>query len=219
MMWKFLVPVFVGLNLLSGIAVSAAPADSQTIRRGGCIVIPDTIRGKLIQELVEDNDADQLEGPYQIRLPIAKVKLLWTVKSGRQSYRLDFVRNLILRQGLPHNLVGHNVVVTGVISGDAMVVTEIKADGEATVQVTGQLQLDPTEILRPYQVCWYIEAGGQHYYLDLAGNKELAKQVLAAKGSVIVAGELEVSGRWFIVHVRSLKSAETKSGLTLEKRG
>jgi hypothetical protein len=84
--------------------------------------------------------------------------------------------------------------------------------------VTGQLQLDPTEILRPYLFCWYIEAGGQHYYLDLAGNKEWEKQVLAATGSVIVAEELEIRGRWFIVHVRSLKPAETRSGLTLEKQ-
>jgi hypothetical protein len=207
-MWQFLAPVFVGLSLLSSIPVSAS-SPPQPIGPGGCI-LPDVVRGKLIQEMVEDLDRDNLYEPPQIRLPIAKVKFVWKVTSGRRSYQLDFGRNQGTL-GLAEKLVGQNVVVTGFLRGDTMVVTELKADGQVTVQVIGQPQQDLTEILRPNQVCWYIEAGGKHFYLDFAGNKELEKLVMTANGSVIVSGELEVRDQWLIVHVHSVKPVETRT--------
>jgi hypothetical protein len=214
-MWQILAPVFVGLSLFAGISASASNP-SQAIAPGGCI-LEDVVRGKLFQDMVEDNDWDNQADPFQPRLPIAKVKFVWKVASGGRTYQLDFGRNKEW-QTLAAKLAGRNVVVTGFLTGDALVVTGLKADGQVAVQVTGKPRLDLTEILRPYQVCWYIDAGRQHFYLDFAGNKELEKLAATATGGVIAAGELEVNGRWQIVHVHSLKPAENKTGEVLEER-
>jgi hypothetical protein len=84
-----------------------------------------------------------------------------------------------------------------------------------TVEIKGQLQWDPTEIARPYDVYWYVAVSGQQYYLHFGKNKELEKRASTLKGTVVVAGSLETIGRWLIVHVDTLKAAAEK---VLEQR-
>ena len=213
-MSRFLVPVLAGLALFSSALIAAASPSG--IGPGGC-VLQDVVRGRLFQELVPDNDPDQLDGPSQPRLPIAKVKIAWMLASGDRTYELEFSRNRQL-QGMAENLAGQNVVATGVLRGNKLLVAALQGDGLTLVQITGSVQQDMTEILRPYQVTWYISSGGQNYYLHFAGNKELQKVASTAKGSVTVAGELEIKGRWLIVHVHSLKPAAKVSIPLLEER-
>jgi len=99
--------------------------------------------------------------------------------------------------------------------GQALLVKTLKAaetdKATVTVEIRGQLRDDPSEILRPFGVHWYLNAGGQQYYLELGGAREL--EALAAKlsGRTLVAtGRLEVHRSWMIVRVSSLTAvAET----------
>jgi hypothetical protein len=95
----------------------------------------------------------------------------------------------------------------------AVVVDSLKAD-ESTyvhkttaVRITGKLELDLSEIKRPYGASWYVAAQGRHYYLHFGENARLEEAARRFRGlGVLVTGTEELAGvgPWLIVHVESL---------------
>jgi hypothetical protein len=86
------------------------------------------------------------------------------------------------------------------------------------VQIKGKLLFDPTECLepqrrhmeirRPFNVYWYVQAKGQHYYLDFGKLKEPR---LIRGSTVIVTGTLESRSLWQIIHVSNLHVDRTET--------
>jgi hypothetical protein len=74
------------------------------------------------------------------------------------------------------------------------------------VMIKGKLAFDPTEILRPFGVSWYVTSGDQRFYLDFGKKTELEKLASTFQGTAVVSGTLEVNRGLLIVHVATLKA-------------
>ncbi len=118
------------------------------------------------------------------------------------------------------------VIVTGVLDellstngdkGFLVNVTSVRAnDGGkcdyvkqiVKVEIRGKLQQDSRDIVRPYDVGWYVAVNRKDYYLHLTCPSALEGAVQILDGQmVIVTGTLEVDGRWNIVHTTDIKAA------------
>jgi hypothetical protein len=189
-MWKTLASALTGL-LLTMPAAASDPVD-RPILPGGCVVQNVELRGKL----------SHVEGALTRNPPIPFS--YWELSAGGKIYRLDLGSEELLE--LARKLKGHDVVVAGTVKPDTgtVRVTGLKPDGFVKVEIKGTLTVDPTEILRPYNVSEYIPVGEHRYYLHFDDVRKRDTQAAVQGATVVVTGRLETSGRWLIVHVSSL---------------
>jgi hypothetical protein len=200
-MWKTLAPVLVALAPLPPAPVGALWPGHP------CVVQTVEVEGTL-----------GWHGNYFSRLPDGRIistmmGFEWEgyfVESGGKTYILDLPQG---HEGA-ERLKGKRVRVAGVLEHRTVGFPVRQYEmpfirinnlvSSAPVEIKGTLKIDPTEIKRPYEVCWYIACGEQHYYLDF--GKETGAPAL--NSTVVATGRLEINGRWLILHVSTLKAEE-----------
>jgi hypothetical protein len=207
-MWKVLTPVLVALALLP-------PASALAVGPVHRCVVEGTLgwHGNVFSRLPDG------------KVIISTMTCEWEgyfVEAGGQKYILD----LPVGHAGAERLKGKRVKVTGELGSRQVgfpdrryqmpflrITTLVTSDA---VEVKGKLAVDPTEILRPFGGTRYITAEGQRYYLDFGKTTDLEKVAASLKGTAVATGRLEVSGRWLLLHVATLKAAEALQERTYE---
>jgi hypothetical protein len=217
-------------------ALAADKAGPRPLDQGSVMkTVTVEIKGQISRGTAEDDWGEDDRGRPRFRLREA-----WYVAAGGVSYELIFQGEKRLHDAAD-KLDGKTAIVTGrletryrlvrlgagsergathmVMSYPVVVVDSLKADESAyvrkttTVRLTGKLELDLTEIKRPYGVSWYVAAQGRHYYLHFGKNvglEEAARRFSGQKVLVTGTEELAGFGPWLIVHVESMAVADAK---------
>jgi hypothetical protein len=209
-MWKKMLFTFTGLACVLTLPALATEPQGLTIAPGGCVLDWVEIRGKLVLDTLPDDSWWDHRHPELPRPAIARIRLAWRIHGNGTVYELNFGSKQAAAD-LAARLKDRWVIVSGLADGGILHVSGLREDTSyvhkaVQVEIKGKLEVDLTEILRPFSVSYYVTVEGQRYYLDFTTTKDLEQLAGKVSGTVIVTGTLETHGRWEIVHVTGLRT-------------
>jgi hypothetical protein len=235
--------VLTGLACCLTLPALAAVPNGDDPQVWGCLPPP------LTKDYVKKTVRVEIKGKLQrVRLPIDVIPLdqldpnpprtgpllprwdeVWQITVGDKTYILDLGDNSDVEKGpitrgftdLARKLAGKTVIITGMLNGDTVQVTGLKADEEyvkqtTEVEVRGQLQgirFEPVIYktggpmidiyVPPHYVAWNLVVDGKTYSVSFP-TPELARLAETLDGkAVVISGELKND----VITVKTLKAA------------
>jgi hypothetical protein len=159
------------------VKVASLKADRDRVQKTTVV----EVRGKLARRLLAESSQPHSKD-------IKRLRKVWIVEAEGKTYELDFSKGLPLSLA---RLEGTTVVVSGTLSGNRIVVTELKADNSGAasqivnVEVQGKLCQDQNG-------AWKVAVEGTLYTLEFGAAKEFYRRASRNRGAnVVIRGTLK----------------------------